>query len=119
MTWALPTVSGMAPQVRGVASLSSKQILSGVRLQLSQHSTPVHSVAQRCSSVRCLASRGYSDNGYGSNHGYHSSVGYRQVSTSALASVSCCFIHFLLPTCINIPKIAFVLALAVPRLRAC
>ena len=111
MTWALPTVSGMAPQLRGVASLSSKQILSGVRLQLSQHSTPV---AQRFLAVRTFASRGHSDNGYGNSHGYHSSVAYRQVSTSALASVSCCFLHTFSLIFINISTPAFLPGTAVP-----
>ena len=90
MTWALPNVSGMTPQLSGVASLSSKQILAGARL-LSQHSTAVRPVTHRCLAVRALAGRGHSDNGYGYSQGFHSSAGYRQVSTSASTSVSCCF----------------------------
>lgn len=101
MTWALPTVSGMTPQFGGVASLSSKQLLAGARL-LAHHSTAARPAAQRCLSVRAMSSRGYSDNGYGHSQGFHSSAAYRQVSTSASASVSCCFGH---PLFVHSPSI--------------
>lgn len=111
MTWALPTVSGMTPQVSGVASLSSRQILAGARL-LSHRSTAIRPAAQRCLTVRTLASRGYSDQGYGNSQGFHSSAAYRQVSTSASASVSCCCKH--LVSCLSFTKWLFDCQMLVP-----